>query len=65
MTAVAGDFYEFVPVDDHRVGILIADVAGGWPLILSSLKSAEKDLLRPLSKEEELQVDVDVEAAAS
>ena len=43
MTAVAGDFYEFVPVDETRVGILIADVAGhGVPaaLIASMIKIA-------------------------
>ena len=43
MTAVAGDFYEFVPVDDARVGVLVADVAGhGVPaaLIASMIKVA-------------------------
>lgn len=43
MTAVAGDFYEFVPVDESRVGILVADVAGhGVPaaLIASMIKVA-------------------------
>src|ERR1035441_6359887 len=28
MTAVAGDFYEFIPVDQNRVGVLVADVSG-------------------------------------
>jgi len=28
MTAVAGDFYDFIPVDAHRLGVLIADVTG-------------------------------------
>ena len=28
MTAVAGDFYEFIPVDQKRVGFLVADVNG-------------------------------------
>ena len=28
MTAVAGDLYDFIPVDAHRVGVLIADVTG-------------------------------------
>jgi len=28
MTAVAGDFYEFVTIDEMRVGILVADVVG-------------------------------------
>ncbi len=41
MTAVAGDFYEFVTIDDQRVGFLIADVSGhGVPaaLIASMIK---------------------------
>ena len=43
MTAVAGDFYDFLVMDDKRVGILVADVTGhGVPaaLIASMLKSA-------------------------
>jgi len=43
MTAVAGDFYDFLAVDDQRVGILVADVTGhGVPaaLIASMLKTA-------------------------
>ena len=43
MTAVAGDFYEFVPVDPHRAGFLVADVSGhGVPaaLIASMIKVA-------------------------
>jgi phosphoserine phosphatase RsbU/P len=43
MTAVAGDFYEFIPVDGKRVGFLVADVAGhGVPaaLIASMIKVA-------------------------
>jgi hypothetical protein len=32
MTAVAGDFYEFIPVDPERAGFLVADVSGhGFP----------------------------------
>ena len=35
MTAVAGDFYEFLPVDRHRAGFLVADVSGhGVPAAL-------------------------------
>ncbi len=35
MTAVAGDFYEFMPVDHNRVGFLVADVSGhGVPAAL-------------------------------
>ncbi len=43
MTEVAGDFYEFIPIDPHRVGVLIADVSGhGVPaaLIAAMLKVA-------------------------
>jgi serine phosphatase RsbU (regulator of sigma subunit) len=43
MTSVAGDFYDFIVVDDQRIGILIADVSGhGMPaaLIASMLKIA-------------------------
>jgi phosphoserine phosphatase RsbU/P len=43
MTAVAGDFYEFIPVDQNRVGILVADVSGhGVPaaLIAAMIKMA-------------------------
>ena len=43
MTAVAGDFYEFVEIDDRRLGVLVADVSGhGVPaaLIASMVKVA-------------------------
>ena len=43
MTSVAGDFYDFVAVDENHLGILVADVSGhGMPaaLIASMLKIA-------------------------
>jgi sigma-B regulation protein RsbU (phosphoserine phosphatase) len=43
MSAVAGDFYEFIPVDQNRLGCLVADVCGhGVPaaLIASMVKVA-------------------------
>jgi phosphoserine phosphatase RsbU/P len=43
MTSVAGDFYDFIEIDDKHVGILIADVSGhGLPsaLIASMLQVA-------------------------
>lgn len=43
MTEVGGDFYEFIPVDQNRVGFLVADVCGhGVPaaLIASMIKVA-------------------------
>jgi sigma-B regulation protein RsbU (phosphoserine phosphatase) len=47
MTAVAGDFYEFLPVDRHRAGFLVADVSGhGVPaaLIASMIKVAAQSV---------------------
>ena len=48
MTAVAGDFYEFVPIDRKQVGVLVADVTGhGVPaaLIASMIKVAMQSLV--------------------
>jgi phosphoserine phosphatase RsbU/P len=37
MSAVAGDFYQFIQVDQYRVGVLLADVSGhGVPAVLIS-----------------------------
>ena len=56
--AVGGDYYDFLPLDDHRVGILIADVSGkgtsaafymaqlkGLMLSLSAIHSSPRALL--------------------
>jgi phosphoserine phosphatase RsbU/P len=48
MTAVAGDFYEFIPVDQKRIGVLVADVSGhGVPaaLIASMIKVAVQSVI--------------------
>lgn len=47
MSSVAGDYYQFLQVDDHRVGILVADVSGhGVPaaLIASMIKVAMQSI---------------------
>ena len=48
MTAVAGDFYEFIQTDQHHVGVLVADVSGhGVPaaLLASMIKMAVQSVL--------------------
>lgn len=48
MTAVAGDFYDFIPVDQHHLGVLVADVSGhGVPaaLIAAMLKMAVQSVV--------------------
>ncbi len=48
MTDVAGDFYEFIPVDPNRIGFLVADVTGhGIPaaLIAAMIKVAMQSLV--------------------
>jgi sigma-B regulation protein RsbU (phosphoserine phosphatase) len=48
MTAVAGDFYEFILIDQNRVGLLVADVSGhGVPaaLIAAMIKVAMQSVV--------------------
>ncbi len=48
MTAVGGDFYEFIERDQHRIGFLVADVSGhGVPaaLIASMIKVAVQSVV--------------------
>jgi sigma-B regulation protein RsbU (phosphoserine phosphatase) len=57
MTAVGGDFYEFVQVDRHRIGFLVADVSGhGVPaaLISTMLKVAMQTVASCSDRPEEV-----------
>ncbi|HVM74835.1 MAG TPA: PP2C family protein-serine/threonine phosphatase [Candidatus Saccharimonadales bacterium] len=48
MSAVAGDFYQFIQVDPYRVGVLVADVSGhGVPaaLIAAMMKMAVQSVV--------------------
>ena len=55
---VGGDYYDFLPIDEHRVGMLIADVSGkgtsaalymaelkGLMLSLSQIHSSPRELM--------------------
>jgi phosphoserine phosphatase RsbU/P len=57
MTAVAGDFYEFIPMDENRVGVLVADVSGhGVPaaLIAAMIKVAMQSLVHSAQEPREV-----------
>jgi len=57
MTAVAGDFYEFIPVDLKHVGFLVADVTGhGVPaaLIASMIKMAMQSVVAQAAEPREV-----------
>ena len=57
MTEVAGDFYEFLPVDKHRIGFLVTDVSGhGVPaaLIASMIKVAVQSVASQAANAPEL-----------
>ena len=60
---VGGDYYDFLPLDDHRVGVLIADVSGkgtsaalymaelkGLVLSLSEIHSSPRTMLIALNR---------------
>ncbi|MGA9566850.1 MAG: PP2C family protein-serine/threonine phosphatase [Candidatus Korobacteraceae bacterium] len=57
MTEVAGDFYEYLPLDDYRTGFLVADVSGhGVPaaLIASMIKVAVQSVVSVANDPSEL-----------
>lgn len=54
---VGGDYYDFIPIDDDRLGIVIADVSGkgvSASLLMASLRAALQSELYPKYKIEEM-----------
>ena len=54
---VGGDYYDFLPLDDHRLGVLIADVAGkgtSAALYMAELKGLVLSLSRMYRSPREL-----------
>lgn len=54
---VGGDYYDFIPIDDNRLGIVIADVSGkgvGASLLMASLRAALQSELFPKYNIEEM-----------
>ncbi|MBA7683947.1 Phosphoserine phosphatase RsbU [subsurface metagenome] len=54
---VGGDYYDFIPIDDNRLGIVIADVSGkgvGASLLMASLRAALQSELFPRYKVDEM-----------
>ncbi len=54
---VGGDYYDFIPIDDNRLGIVVADVSGkgvSASLLMASLRAALQSELFPKYKIEEM-----------
>jgi sigma-B regulation protein RsbU (phosphoserine phosphatase) len=54
---VGGDYYDFIPIDDNRLGIVVADVSGkgvSASLLMASLRAALQSELYPKYKIEEM-----------
>ena len=54
---VGGDYYDFIPIDDNRLGVVIADVSGkgvSASLLMASLRAALQSELFPKYKVDEM-----------